>query len=59
MNTYILNVKIHVDEKDDFDARRAAKQIIADMNYPPNTELKLQRIYDNRAPRKIDLLMGE
>ena len=53
--TYLLTIKIPFTDMDDIDARKTAKVVIDGMNLGDVGSVKLQQVFKDKEPRKIEL----
>ena len=54
-NKYHLTIRIPFEAYDDIDSRIFAKLFLKKINLEDDVVIKLQRVYDDKAPEKVKL----
>ncbi|MBD3406184.1 MAG: hypothetical protein GF411_08725 [Candidatus Lokiarchaeota archaeon] len=52
---YMLTIRIPLSGVDDFDAREKCKEIVSNMEWSCEKQVKLQEIFKNKEPRGVRL----
>ena len=55
MNEYVLTIKVPIEAVDDIEARKIVTEKLGDKIFS-EAELKLQEIFSNKPPRKVELI---